>query len=77
MRTKACKAGTAEAQDGHRGDQGGGGHSQAGQVERGDFEATREGEDTPELDLEDRADIEATREGEDTPKLDQVDRGGL
>ena len=42
---------------------------------RMDTGATREGEDTPELDQVDRVDIEATREGENGPELDQVDRG--
>ena len=42
-----------------------------------DIEATREGEDTSELDLVDRGDIEVTREGENTPELDQVDRGDI
>ena len=44
---------------------------------RMDIEATREGENPPELDQVDRGDIEATREEETTPELDQVDRGDI
>ena len=42
---------------------------------RGDIKATREGEETPELDLGDRGEIKATREGKNKPELDLVDRG--
>ena len=41
---------------------------------RGDIKATREGEETPELDLGDRGDNKATREGEETSKLDRGDK---
>ena len=42
---------------------------------RGDIKATREGEETPKLDLKGRGDGQATREGEETPELDLGDRG--
>ena len=44
---------------------------------RGDIKATREGEETPELDLKGRGDGQATREGEETPELDLGDRGDI
>ena len=37
---------------------------------RGDIKATREGEETPELDLKGRGDGQATRKGEENPELD-------
>ena len=44
---------------------------------RMDAGATREGEDTPNLDQVGRGDSEATGEGEDTPKPDLEDRGDI
>ena len=89
-RTKACK-GTGKGQEGAKQDgarmavgmTANQFHSRLDQLRhrlvrlrhRMDTGATREGEDTPELDQVERGDIEATREGEDTPELDQVDRG--
>ena len=42
---------------------------------RMDAGATREGEDTPELDQVNKGNNGATREGEDNPKQDHAERG--
>ena len=61
------------------GNKAGGGRHRENQAckDRGNIEATREEEDTSDLDQVDRGNAGATREGEDTPKLNQAERGNI